>query len=104
MQWAADLELPFVKAPYENLSRVFRNVQKQTEKEISQLVNQVSDLNGKKDQLSRQEAYDSLGKLAGRLQGLKRKASTLFNVFRLLSGIAGPANPWMFSCFAAAKR
>jgi hypothetical protein len=68
-----ELEYSFMKAPAEGLNNVFRNSQKLIEKEISLVVNAVSTLEKKKDMLSKEEAKQSLTKLVGRLQGLKRK-------------------------------
>ena len=62
-----------MKAPAEGLNRVFRNSQKMIEKEISLVVNAVGAMEKKKEKLSKEEAHQSLDKLVGRLQGLKRK-------------------------------
>ncbi len=68
-----ELEYSLVKTPFEGLNRVFRSSQKNVEKEISQILLLVSELDKKKDKISKEEAAKSLDKLVTRLQGLKRK-------------------------------
>jgi len=68
-----DLEHPLIKAPYEGLNKVFRNSQKAVEKEVTQTISAIAELHAKKDQLSKEEAYQTVDKLLGKLQGLKRK-------------------------------
>jgi macrophage erythroblast attacher len=68
-----DLEHPFIKAPYESLNKIFRNSQKVIEKEISQVISSVNEIHRKKDQISKEEAYQTLDKLVTKLQSLKRK-------------------------------
>jgi len=77
-----DLEHPFIKAPYESLNKIFRNSQKVIEKEISQVISSVNEIHRKKDQISKEEAYQTLDKLVTKLQSLKRKVLDLRRNFK----------------------
>lgn len=68
-----DLEYSFVRAPYEELNRSFRNSQKIIEKELTQTVNGVAELEKRKEKMSKDDACRNLDKLVNKLQGLKRK-------------------------------
>lgn len=71
-----ETEYSFLKAPYEGLNRTFRNSQKAIEKDLSQTIAQFSELDKKKDKLSREDAIKSIDRLVVKLQGLKRKVVT----------------------------
>ncbi|KAJ1753325.1 GID complex subunit containing RING finger motif [Coemansia sp. RSA 1821] len=65
------IEEPFIKAPLEQLKRVVRQSQKQTERETSQVSAALSGL--AKDKGNTAEAHNTLDELINRLQTLKRK-------------------------------
>lgn len=76
-----DLEHTLIRVPYENLAHIFKASTRAIEKEITQVVNAISQLQKKKDTMSREEAYNVFNKLSIKLQGLKRKVSHHFFLF-----------------------
>eukprot|EP00736_Rhodelphis_marinus_P002789 Rmarinus@m.18617 len=65
------LEHPFLKVPFEGVNRVFRNSQKQIERDLSSVVKAINEFNP--SSMSRENASSSIDKLFSKLQGLKRK-------------------------------
>ncbi|EFA81832.1 lissencephaly type-1-like motif-containing protein [Heterostelium album PN500] len=67
------LERPLLKAPIESLNKSFRVAQKLLEKEMTQLVNSINDLNKKKSSISPEDAKNTIEKLLTKMNNLKRK-------------------------------
>lgn len=66
-------------APYENLSKLFRNAHHLIEKEMAQLTTSINELVTKKSSISKTDAAAALDKMLTRLRTLKKKVlSTLF--------------------------
>jgi len=68
-----ELESSLLAAPYENLSKLFRNAHHLIEKEMAQLVTSVNELNSKKASISKSDAAAGLDKMLTRLRALKKK-------------------------------
>eukprot|EP01132_Coremiostelium_polycephalum_P002207 gene2207-2721_t len=67
------LERSLMKAPFECMNKSFRLSQKSIEKEITNLINTINDINKKKSILSKDEASNTVDKLITKMQNLKRK-------------------------------
>jgi macrophage erythroblast attacher len=72
MEAEMELEYSLVKAPHEGMNKVFRQSHKFIEKEMAQVGSNIFDLCSRPN-ISTNEAYTSLDKLVGKMQGLKRK-------------------------------
>ncbi|EGG24215.1 lissencephaly type-1-like motif-containing protein [Cavenderia fasciculata] len=67
------LERPLLKAPVEQLNKLFRNTQKSLEKEMTVLVNTINDMNKRKDTITKDEVSTTIDKLLNKMNNLKRK-------------------------------
>eukprot|EP01117_Protostelium_nocturnum_P018610 TRINITY_DN7822_c0_g1_i2.p1 TRINITY_DN7822_c0_g1~~TRINITY_DN7822_c0_g1_i2.p1 ORF type:complete len:387 (-),score=116.72 TRINITY_DN7822_c0_g1_i2:87-1247(-) len=68
-----ELEQALFKTPFENLNRNFRRSQKGVEKEISNVLKELNDIENRGNSLSKREAFDQLDQLSNKLKSLKRK-------------------------------
>jgi macrophage erythroblast attacher len=76
-----ELEHSLIRVPYEQLARIFKASTRAIEKEISQVVTAITQLQKKKDTMTKEEAYNTFNKLSIKLQGLKRKVFIKFSLF-----------------------
>src|SRR5690554_4014432 len=72
-----ELDGPRTWTPYELLNTSFRNSQKVVEKELSQVVASIADLEKKKEKLTKEETRKKLVALAQRLETLKQKRAAV---------------------------
>ncbi|KAJ8562701.1 hypothetical protein K7X08_031153 [Anisodus acutangulus] len=67
------LEHQFLRVPFEHYKKTIRANHRITEKEVSAVINGVSDVAAVDSDMSRDDAVNQLNSLVSRLQGLKRK-------------------------------
>ena len=74
-QSVRELEHPFLKVPFECLTKKFRSSQKSVEKDLSVLEKAVKEMNKKaqKSKVSQEDACKYIDKVATKLVGVKRK-------------------------------
>ncbi|TFK34451.1 CTLH/CRA C-terminal to lish motif domain-containing protein [Crucibulum laeve] len=72
-------EQPFARVPYENYRKVFRNSQRNVERELGAVQTTASDLakRASTGELGRDEAMSAIDGMIGRVENLKRKLSDL---------------------------
>lgn len=66
-------EYSVFKAPCEGMNKDFRQAHKALEKDISQVISSVSDMNKNIKNIDKDMACAHIDKLVGKLNGLKRK-------------------------------